>query len=235
MSRARLLPGAVLAAVAGFVLFKLPVAELLLKVVAWVERAGPAGVIVFSVAYVLATVLAVPGSILTLAAGFLYGPVFGLLLVSPVSVAAATGAFLLGRYFAREWVAGKIAGSARFQAIDRAIGHAGLKIILLVRLSPLFPFNLTNYALGLTKVRLSHYVLGSFLGMLPGTFMLVYAGSLATSLAELARGGSGAPGRLWLLVIGLAATIAGGWFVSRIARQELERVLQREGSTPEAA
>lgn len=97
-------------------------------------------------------------------------------------------AFLLGRTVARAWVSSRVAANARVAAIDRAVGREGLKIVLLTRLSPVFPFNLLNYAFGLAQVSLRDYVLGSLVGMLPGTLMYVYLGSLITSLSELASG-----------------------------------------------
>ena len=101
-----------------------------------------------------------------------------------MSVAAATLAFVLGRTVARGWIARRIAGSPRFAAVDEAIGENGFRIVLLLRLSPLFPFNLLNYALGLTRLSLRDYVVASALGMLPGTILYVYLGSLVTSASE---------------------------------------------------
>ena len=126
--------------------------EWLLQLVDWIRGAGPLGVGVYALAYVAATLFLLPGSILTLCAGFAYGPLRGTLLVSPVSVLAATLAFLLGRGILRGWISRRIEAYPRFKAIDKAIGESGFKIVLLLRLSPVFPFNLLNYALGLTRV-----------------------------------------------------------------------------------
>ncbi|MBI4613727.1 MAG: TVP38/TMEM64 family protein [Planctomycetes bacterium] len=224
---------AVLAGVAGLVSAWafLPVDEWLLGVVEWVRGAGAAGVLFYSLAYILATVLLLPGSVLTLGAGFAYGPLYGTLLVSPVSVVAATASFLLGRFVARRWVAGRVQGDPRFVAIDEAIGKSGFKIVLLLRLSPVFPFNLTNYALGLTGVKFRDYVLASWVGMLPGTFLFVYLGSLVTSAAELLsrdRPGAGPWGHV-LLVAGLVATIAVTVVITRVARKALREALERAG------
>lgn len=111
--------------------------SVLLSVVDWVHEAGALGVGVYALAYVLATLLFFPGSILTAGAGFAYGPVWGTLLVSPVSVVAATLAFALGRSFARGWIARRMAGRPRFAAVDEAIGQSGFRIVLLLRLSAL--------------------------------------------------------------------------------------------------
>src|SRR5688500_5561723 len=119
---------------------------------------GLGGAALFGAVYVVAVVAMVPGSILTLAAGCLYGPLWGTALISPASVLGATLAFLLGRSVARRWVEGKLRDRPRFQAVDRAVQGGGFRVVLLLRLSPLLPFNLLNYALGLTGVRLWKYV-----------------------------------------------------------------------------
>jgi uncharacterized membrane protein YdjX (TVP38/TMEM64 family) len=199
-----------------------------LLLVEWIRNAGLVGVVVYSLSYVAATLLLLPGSILTAGAGLAYGPLWGTLLVSPVSVLAATLAFLLGRGIAREWVARRIVQHPRFAAIDEAIGDSGLKIVLLLRLSPVIPFNLLNYALGLTRVSLRDYVVASMLGMLPGTFLYVYLGSLVTSASELLSGKRPALG-LWGQIFywgGLVATLVVTVLISRIAQKALNRALQ---------
>jgi uncharacterized membrane protein YdjX (TVP38/TMEM64 family) len=217
--------------------YLLPTGEWLLALVDAIRGAGAAGVAIFAAVYVAATVLFLPGSVLTAGAGFAYGPLWGTLLVSPVSVAAATLAFVLGRTVARGWISRRIAGNPRFAAVDEAIGESGFKIVLLLRLSPLFPFNLLNYALGLTRVRLRDYVAGSALGMLPGTVLYVYLGSLVTSASELASGGGEAAGasRSVLYWGGLAATVAATWLVTRIARRALSRAIDALSATPPSA
>jgi uncharacterized membrane protein YdjX (TVP38/TMEM64 family) len=217
-----LLAGGLLAA-----LLFVPWSQWALLLVEWIRHAGLVGVVVYSLAYVGATLLLLPGSILTVGAGLAYGPLWGTLLVSPVSVLAATLAFLLGRGIARNWVARRIAQHPRFGAIDEAIGESGFKIILLLRLSPIFPFNLLNYALGLTRVSLRDYVLASLLGMLPGTFLYVYLGSLVTSASELLSGQRPATG-LWGHVLywgGLGATVIVTVLITRISRQALNEAL----------
>src|SRR5690606_12700719 len=213
----------------------LPIDRWALELVSYVQSAGALGVALFAVAYIFVTVLLLPGSLLTLGAGFAYGPLWGVLLASPVSVAAATLAFVLGRSFAREWVARRVARQPRFDAIDRAVGENGFKIVLLLRLSPFFPFNLLNYALGLTRVKLRTYVLASFLGMLPGTFLFVYLGSLVTRASELASGDRPEAG-VWgqfLYWGGLVATLLVVVSVTRIARRALREALERQGSLPD--
>ena len=220
---------AVVIGVAGLVaLFTLlPVASWLVTVVEWIRGQGPAGTALFAAAYVAAAVLLLPGSVLTIGAGFAYGPLWGFVLISPVSVLAATTAFLLGRTIARDWITRRLGQDPRLAAIDAAVGQSGFKIVLLLRLSPLFPFNVLNYTLGLTRVRLRDFVLGSWIGMLPGTALYVYIGSLVTSASELASDthpSAGVEGRV-LLVVGLVATLAVVVLVTRIARKALKHAL----------
>ena len=213
-----------------------PIAAWISIVIEWVRGAGNLGLLVYFLFYAFGVVLFLPGSLLTLGAGFLYGPLLGTLLVSPASVAGATLAFLVGRFVARDWVSRRIASSPKFAAIDEAIGKRGFYIVFLIRLSPVFPFTLLNYALGLTRVKLRDYVLASFLGMLPGTFLYVYFGSLITSVAQLLGGKRPAAGP-WgeaLFFGGLAATVGVTWLITRIARQALNRALQSQRvTTPE--
>lgn len=222
-----------LIAVAFALFIYFPIDQKLLEVVAWAQSAGPEGVAAFAVLYIVATVLMLPGSVLTLAAGFVYGPWYGLLLVSPVSVAAASASFLLGRSVARQWVARQLAKRPRFSAIDRAVGAQGFRTVALLRLSPLIPFNLLNYALSFTSVRFSHYVAASFLGMLPGTLLYIYLGSLFTNAAQLTSGQRPESG-IWGQVFfwgGLVATVVVTTLITRASRRQLEAAL---GSATEA-
>jgi uncharacterized membrane protein YdjX (TVP38/TMEM64 family) len=194
------------------------------RALAWVADQGAAGVVAYILLYVVATVLFLPGSILTLGAGAVYGVVYGVPIVSTAATLGATAAFLAGRYVARGWVSRKVAGNAKFAAIDEAVAREGWKIVGLTRLSPVFPFNLLNYAFGLTRVSLRDYVLASWIGMLPGTVMYVYVGSLAGSLATLgAQEGGRTPAQWALYAVGLAATVAVTVVVTRIARAALAR------------
>jgi uncharacterized membrane protein YdjX (TVP38/TMEM64 family) len=192
----------------------------------WIEAAGPVGPIVFFGLYIVACVFMLPGSILTIGAGAVFGVFNGTLLVSLSSTAGATAAFLVGRYLAREMVARRVAGNHTFRALDEAVASEGWKIVGLTRLSPIFPFNLLNYAFGLTRVSLRNYVLASWAGMIPGTVLYVYLGSLAGSLAELgARDGGRArtPAEWALYAVGLIATVAVTFVITRIARRALNR------------
>lgn len=208
-----------------------PMSAQLTRLIDWTQHAGVWGVVAYAAAYVTAAVLLIPGSLLTAGAGVAYGAVRGTLLVSPVSVAAATIAFLLGRTVARDWIANKMKADPRFAAIDAAVGQQGLKIVLLLRLSPVFPFNILNYALGLTRVSLRDFVLGSFLGMLPGTFLYVYLGSLVTSVTSLSSAAPPSAAQWALRGAGLAATIAITIVISRIARRALNEQLPPAAGT----
>jgi uncharacterized membrane protein YdjX (TVP38/TMEM64 family) len=137
-------------------------------------------------------------------------------------VLGSGAAFLTGRYFARDWIESRLESNPRFAAVDRAVAKDGLKITFLLRLSPVFPFNFINYALGLTQVSFRDYMLAAF-GMLPGTLLYVYYGRVIGDVAALA--GGAAPERSWaswgVTILGLAATIAVMAIVTRTARRAL--------------
>jgi uncharacterized membrane protein YdjX (TVP38/TMEM64 family) len=231
LSKTRALLIAVAVALLAAAGYYLPVAEWATSLADRARGTGGLGVAVFFAAYVVATVVLLPGSLLTLAAGFAYGPVWGLAIASPASVAGATCAFLLGRTVLRGWAARKVAASPRARAIDAAVEREGFKLVLLLRLSPLIPFNLLNYALSVTRVRLAAYVLASFIGMLPVTALYVYLGSLAPAAAELSTASrSGGGTRTILYVVGLLATVAVVVIVTRTARRALDVQLERTSS-----
>lgn len=183
-----------------------------------VGELGPWGPVIFVTLYVGATVLFIPGSVLTLGAGAVFGVVWGSVYVSLGSTLGATAAFLVGRYLARDAIARKIEGDARFSALDRAVAAEGWKIVGLARLSPVFPFTLLNYAFGLTRVSLRDYVLASWIGMMPGTVMYVYLGSVAQAATA---GRNRSVGEWTLYGVGLLATAIITIFITRIARRAL--------------
>jgi uncharacterized membrane protein YdjX (TVP38/TMEM64 family) len=187
----------------------------------WVESLGVWGPAVFIVGYAVAVVAFVPGSVLTLAAGAIFGLGAGTAYVLVAATLGATAAFLVSRTFARAAVERRLAGNPRFTALDRAVAAEGRRIVFLLRLSPVFPFNLLNYALGLTKVRTADYVLAS-LGMLPGTLLYVYSGSVVGDAAVQAGSGGGADAATWAIrILGLAATAVVTILVTRTARTAL--------------
>lgn len=180
---------------------------------------GPA---VFLVGYVIACLTWFPGFLLALAAGAVYGLAGGTALVFAAGTTGATAAFLLARYVARRTVERRLANTARFPAIDRAIDVEGFKIVSLLRLSAIYPVTLLNYSLGLSQVHFGDYVLAS-VGMLPSTILFVSCG---VAIAEIAARGTGTryhePAHDALLVLGVAAAIIATEIITRWARRALQ-------------
>ena len=193
--------------------------EFMTNILEWIDQFGIWGPILFILIYATAAVFFIPGSALTLGAGALFGVVKGTILVSLASTLGAALAFLIGRYVARDWVAKKVEENPKFKAVDEAVGREGWKIVALTRLSPVFPYTFLNYAYGLTKVKFPHYVLASWLGMLPGTIMYVYLGSLAR-LGVQAEGASKA--QIAMRIVGLLATVGVTVYITKIARKALK-------------
>lgn len=190
---------------------------------AWVDGLGAAGPLAFIAAYAVATVAFVPGSILTLTAGAVFGLAGGTTYAFAGATLGASIAFLAARHVLREPVERKLRGDERFQAIDDAIGGQGRGIVFLLRLSPVFPFNALNYALGLTGVRFRDYLLAS-VGMLPGTLLYVYFGKLLGDVALLGGGLEGierGPAYYAVLGLGLVATVLVTALITRTARRAL--------------
>lgn len=211
---------------AVFVTLRFDLPSLLRNLLGWIEARGVAGALVFVGVYIVATVLFIPGSILTLGAGAVYGVLMGTVWVSLASTIGAFAAFLTGRYIARDWVAAKAASNPRFRAIDQAVHREGWKIVFLTRNSPVFPFNLSNYAYGLTAVPAGGYLLASWIGMLPGTVMYVYLGSLAASVATLGASEQRTGPVQWMMYgLGFVATVAVTVLVTRMAKRALSRSL----------
>ena len=214
---------AVVALIAALLLFGQRVAGYLPEFSAWVNGLGLWGPVVFVLGYAVATVAFIPGSLLTLAGGAIFGLGEGTAFVFAGASLGATGAFLASRYLVRGAVERRVAAEPRFAAIDRAVGREGFKIVVLLRLTPVVPFVLLNYALGLTKVKLSHYV-GAFVGMFPATLLYVYYGKVVGDVAEVAAGVEVEQGwGTWVATgIGLAATVAVIVVVTRVARRALK-------------
>jgi uncharacterized membrane protein YdjX (TVP38/TMEM64 family) len=188
----------------------------------WVDGLGFWGPAVFVLGYVIAVVAFVPASLLTLGAGAIFGIAHGVIYVFAAATVGSCLAFLVSRYLARSSVEKMLAGKPKFSAIDRAVEAEGLKIVFLLRLTPAVPFNLLNYALGLTRVRFADYGIAS-VGMLPGTLLYVYTGKLAGDVAAVA--GNPTVARGWgyysVLALGLVATLAVTMVVTRSARRAL--------------
>jgi len=208
-------------------IYYLPLTEYLGSFLEYVRSLGIWGPVLLAVAYAVATVLMVPGLILTLGAGFLFGVVKGTITVSIGSVAGALLAFLVGRTLARDFVRQKAAEFPKFAAVDRAVGKAGFKIVLLTRLSPVFPFNMLNYLFSITNVRTRDYFFASWIGMLPGTLMYVYFGSAVKNLTDLVSGQyEGGVREKVLFGVGLLAAVAVTVYVTRIARAAIREIDQ---------
>ena len=197
--------------------------EFLQNALQWINSLGAIGGIVFIGIYIIATLAFLPAALLTLGAGVIFGVTWGSIYVFIGATLGAIAAFLGGRYLAQGWVKEKISSYKKFAIIDKAVSKEGLKIVLLVRLSPLFPFNLLNYALGITSVSFQDYLIGS-VGMIPGTIMYVYFGSLVGDIALI--GSKNQPGNIilhWVIqIMGLIATIAVTVYVTKIAKKALK-------------
>jgi uncharacterized membrane protein YdjX (TVP38/TMEM64 family) len=224
----------------GFILFAMPASaqiaapssgfnlQILLKnALEWIESLGAIAPLAFIGIYIISTIAFLPASLLTLGAGIVFGVWLGSLYVFIGATLGGIAAFLVGRYLARDWAAKKIAGNDKFKAIDRAVGKEGLKIVLLTRLSPLFPFNLLNYAFGLTGVSIQDYIIGS-VGIIPGTLMYVYIGSLAGNIALIGTANQPTnPTLQWSIrIVGFIATVAVTIYVTRIAKQALNQLTE---------
>jgi uncharacterized membrane protein YdjX (TVP38/TMEM64 family) len=193
------------------------VQELLRSFQGWVTGLGPLGWVLYALVYAVCCVLFVPGSILTLGAGALYGLWTGTAIVLAGATLGATLSFLLAKSVLRKKIERMTAGNAKFTALDRAIAKEGAKIVFLIRLSPVFPFTYINYAFGLTGVGTAPYVLASFVGMIPGTFAYVYLGSAAAGAAS----GEANTTKKIVQIVGAAVAFAVTIFVARIATKAI--------------
>ncbi|UBF29366.1 TVP38/TMEM64 family protein [Kovacikia minuta CCNUW1] len=191
----------------------------------WVQNLGAIGTIAFIAIYVLATILFIPASFLTLGGGALFGVVWGTVFVFVGASVGATLAFLIGRYLAQGWVIKQIEGNDKLSAINAAIAREGFKIVLLTRLSPIFPFNLLNYALSITQVSLKDYLYG-FIGMVPGTVLYVYLGAVIGDVADLTSKRERTSTEWILYGVGLVATVAVVIYVTQLARKALNERLE---------
>lgn len=209
-------------AVAGLIVL-LPVDVWLGRVGHWMRAAGPVGVALYGGLYVIGTLLFVPAMLMIALAGVAYGPLWGTLVAAPIATIAAALAFLVGRKLARRRVQTWMLSKPRFRAIDNAVGRQGFKIVFLIRLSPLVPYNLINYVLGLTRIRFRHYVAASFVGKLPVVFTYVSVASALTTLSRLRHEhSSGAPATA-VYWAGLIATLLLAAMLTQIARSALKR------------
>ena len=200
--------------------------------VAGIQQFGALAPAVYVLGYMVAMIAGIPASILTLAAGAIFGLWAGTLWALLGATFGASAAFLVARYVARGLVEKRVAREPRFAAIDRAIAADGRRIVFLLRLSPAVPFTLLNYMLGLTRVRFVDFVVGS-VGMLPGTVLYVYSGKVAGDVAAATSGAGPVHGAGYyaMIVSGLAATVAVTVLVTRIARKALREAVGDELTT----
>ena len=197
-----------------------PVRDWIRALTNWIEQLGPAGVAVFIGAYAIATVLLFPGWIFTVAAGLLFGLVGGTAAALCGATLGAALAFLVARYLVRDSVQNFAKSNPRFRAIDQAVGENSWKIVGLLRLNPLIPFNISNYFYGITAIPFWQYVLVSAIGMLPGALLYAYLG--AVGKATLGANSLPSIGQCFLLGVGLVTTVAGTIVISRLARNALK-------------
>lgn len=217
-----------LAALAALAAWQLPIVRWGIEGIEYLRGQGTAGVGLYAAVYVVATVLMLPGAVLTIGAGAIYGLGAGFVIVWPASVVGAILAFLCGRRFARSWVEEVVRARPRLSAIDTVIGNRGFAMVCLLRLSPLVPFAISNYVYGVTGVRFRDYAAATTLGMVPGIILYVYIGTTVTNTAALAAGqrpDAGLAGQL-MFYGGLVATVAITVWASRLASAEIRRRLE---------
>jgi len=216
------------ALIVGIVVFKIqkyiPVA------LNYIAKLGVWGGVIFVAIYVVATVCFIPGSLLTLGGGFVFKLKWGVFLVWLGATIGATLAFLLGRTALRSWIAEKVQQYPRFRAVDAAVNKRGWVIVLLLRLTPILPFNLLNYALALTDVKFLQYFLPTAFGMIPGTTLYVYFGSLASDIADIAAGHVGPSLTVQIIIwvasgVGIIVTVV---VITIFAKREMNKALAEE-------
>ncbi len=188
-----------------------------------IQSIGPLGILLFILCYVAATLILVPGFILTLGAGAAFGLWKGFILVSLASTLAASAAFLVGRYLAGKWVLRKIGQAPRINALKDAIESEGWKIVVLTRLSPAIPYTMLNYIFSLTSLKFTHYAIASWIGMMPGTLAYVYLGSLG----NLDTDGEKTAIEWMLIGAGIIATVTVTVLISRAATREMAKKLEK--------
>ncbi|WRX21338.1 SNARE associated Golgi protein - like 5 [Theobroma cacao] len=213
-----------------FACFTLPVEKILKDFLLWVDKdLGPWGPLVLAVAYIPLTVLAVPASVLTLGGGYLFGLPVGFVADSIGATVGAGAAFLLGRTIGRSFVVSKLKDYPQFRSVAIAIRRSGFKIVLLLRLVPLLPFNVLNYLLSVTPVPIGEYMLASWLGMMPITLALVYVGTTLKDLSDVTHGWSEFSTARWVshafLISGLAVSVVLMVCVTKVAKSALEKAL----------
>jgi len=215
----------VLAVVAALFWFASRHTSSVVSLIAAAHRLGPSGPLLFMVIYSVAVIVLIPASWMTMAGGAVFGILPAVVYALVAATIGSTAAFLIGRYAARGFVERHLDSRPRFAAIDRAVSADARRIIMLLRLSPVTPFNVLNYGLGLTAISVWDFMIGS-LGMIPGAFMYAYAGSLAGQALAVAGQATVPRNTSYyaMLAAGLVATVGASALVARAARRALRDV-----------
>ncbi|XP_028086758.1 uncharacterized protein LOC114287570 [Camellia sinensis] len=215
----------------AFAFISLPVEKILKDFLLWIKQdLGPWGPLVLAIAYIPLTVCAVPASVLTLGGGYLFGLPVGFFADSIGATLGATAAFLLGRTIGRSYVISKLKNYPKFHAVAIAIQRSGFKIVLLLRLVPLLPFNMMNYLLSVTPVRLGEYMLASWVGMMPITFALVYVGTTLKDLSDVTHGWTEVSTTRWVLIAaGFMISVILMVYITKVAKASLDKALAENG------
>lgn len=215
----------------AFAFISLPVEKILKDFLLWIKQdLGPWGPLVLAIAYIPLTVCAVPASVLTLGGGYLFGLPVGFFADSIGATLGATAAFLLGRTIGRSYVISKLKNYPKFHAVAIAIQRSGFKIVLLLRLVPLLPFNMMNYLLSVTPVRLGEYMLASWVGMMPITFALVYVGTTLKDLSDVTHGWAEVSTTRWVLIAaGFMISVILMVYITKVAKASLDKALAENG------
>nr|AFK33422.1 unknown [Medicago truncatula] len=207
--------------------FTLPIEKILKDFLIWVDQdLGPWGPLALAVAYIPLTILAVPASVLTLGGGYLFGLPVGIVADSVGATIGAVAAFLLGGTIGKSFVASKLKDYPQFKSVSIATQRSGFKIVFLLRLVPLLPYNILNYLLSVTPVPLWEYTLASWLGMMPLTVALVYAGTTLKDISDVTHGwGEFSKTRWAMIIFSLVISVVMMICVTKVAKSALDKAL----------
>lgn len=214
----------------AIVAYAFPSLDAVVQAITWMRQAGPLGVIAFVALYGLATVVMVPASWTHGTTGFLYGPLFGPIVASVLATTFAAVNFVLGRTLLRGWVERRLLSRPAFAAVDHLIADRGLFVVLLLRVSPISPFNPMSYVLGASPVRFRDFLFGTWLGGLLPVVLFSSLGATVTDLPALFAGEAQGPG--WLQWLGLGVTVIASVIATRFAKQALDAAMAASALPP---
>jgi uncharacterized membrane protein YdjX (TVP38/TMEM64 family) len=214
---------AVVVGALAFASWRLPLVDGFVRTAEWVRGAGPLGVVVYALVFVVWSVLGLPASMVQGGAAWLWGPL-GVPFAWIVSTASAWLAFLIARSGLADLVRARFGGSTLVRAVDLASAEHGVRLVVLLRLSPLAPFNVVSYVSGLTRVRVGQAVGGTLIGSIVPVALYGVLGSTARDLEELLAGRA-AEGNLWFTLTALGLTLIVTVGVSMTARRAMQQVL----------